>query len=75
MDGHNFRIGDKVRLRNPKSFLHIGTRILTIVDVDCGDIYIPVWYEGIRNTYFPLKPSEIEYVSRKGQQLLFKFMT
>lgn len=74
MNNSNFKVGDKVRLRNPKQF-SLGTRILTIIDSDCGGKFIPVWYKGIKGGwYFPLKPCEIELVNEKGKQLLFDFM-
>ena len=75
MDKGNFKIGDKVRLKNPKTFPHLGTKVLTITEADCGDKFIPVNYDGMRvSGYFPLYPFEIEHLVKVGEQLLFAFM-
>ena len=72
---HSFKIGDKVKLKDPKQFV-FGRKILTIVEGNCGDKYIPVIFEGMEvSGYFPLYPHEIEKVNVIGQQLLFSFMT
>lgn len=73
MEKHNFKVGDKVRLKDPKQF-RLGTKTLTIIDYGCGNLYLPVWYEGMKYNYFPVKPFEIEHISRKGEQLTFSFM-
>ena len=71
---HSFKIGDKVKLKDPTQFA-FGRKILTIVAGDCGDVYMPVIFEGMKvQGYFPVKPCEIEKVNIKGQQLLFSFM-
>ena len=75
MEKHNFKIGDKVKLKDPRPFPHLGTRVLTIVDLDCGYKYLPVWYEGMSWSYFPVLPSEIKHVVKVGEQLLFSFMS
>lgn len=70
-----FKVGDKVKLKDPKQF-KFGRKVLTVIEADCGDMYIPVTFEGMGvKGYFPLKSCEIEHVSRKGEQLLFFFMT
>ena len=74
MNEHNFKIGDKVRLKDHVNFKCKG-KVLTIVDLDCGYKYIPVKWEGMRWAYFPLLPSEIEHLVKVGEQLLFSFMT
>ena len=69
-----FKIGDKVKLKDPQQFA-FGGKILTIVAGDCGDKYIPVVFEGMRvSEYFPVKPCEIKKVNVIGEQLLFSFM-
>lgn len=75
MKGHNFKKGDKVKLKNPRQF-KCGGKILTIIK-EAGknnDKFIHVTYEGSTGGYFPLYPDEIEYILRKGEQLLFSFM-
>ena len=68
---HSFKIGDKVTLKNPKSF-SLGTEILTIVRFNGR--YIKVTWGKSKEREFPLLPNEIKYVVVKGQQLLFSFM-
>jgi len=72
MDKKGFKIGDKVKLKNPRSF-SLGAATLTIVRFQGS--FIKVIWGGIKERDFPLLPNEIEYVSRKGEQLLFDFMT
>ena len=69
---HNFKIGDKVKLKNPRSF-SLGTETLTIIRFDKK--FIKVAWGELKEREFPLYPHEIEYVPRKGEQLLFSFMT
>lgn len=73
---HNFKVGDKVKLKScyVKRFPSVGAQTLTIVGGNCGDRYIHVWHKELVWKYFPLKPCEIEHVVVKGQQLLFSFM-
>ncbi len=71
MNKHSFKIGDKVRLKNPKSF-SLGTETLTIVCFD--QKFIKVIWGGMKEREFPLYPDEIEKVNVIGQQLLFSFM-
>lgn len=71
MDKKSFKIGDKVRLKNPESFL-LSTEILTIIRFE--EKFIKVIWGGRKEREFPLYPDEIEYVSRKGEQLMFSFM-
>jgi len=71
---YNFKIGDNVKLKNPRQF-RCGAKVLTIVkEAEDSNKYLHVTYEGINYTYFPLLPHEIEHVSRKGEQLTFSFM-
>jgi len=73
MKKHNFKVGDKVRLKNPKQF-SCGAKICTVVDVDCGSAFVPVRYDGVKSIYFPLLPNEIKYVTEVGGQYMFSFM-
>ena len=76
MTKHNFKIGDKVRLKNSKQF-RFGAVTLTITKIINNYQFIYVIYEGISKrgySYFPLKPCEVEPVVRIGEQLLFSFM-
>jgi len=68
---HNFKIGDKIKLKNPKSF-SLGTATLVIVRFD-GE-YIKVTWGGVSKREFPLLPNEIEIAIRVGEQLMFNFM-
>ena len=72
MNEHSFKVGDKVKVKNPKEWC-MNTRIGTIVGFDT---YIRVTYDGgdaLWNKY-PHLACEIEKVPIKGQQLLFSFM-
>ena len=73
MDNHNFKIGDRVRLKDPRPFPHLGTRVLTIIEIE--DKFINVEDKQVDCGYFPLYPIEIERAIKVGQQLLFDFMT
>lgn len=73
MNKHNFKIGDKVKLKPPWRF-SCGGKVLTVVDIDCGYKYIPVRWEGMKGVCFPLLPDEIEPVIKVGEQLTFEFM-
>ena len=66
---HNFKIGDKVKLKPFCSFSFEG-KTLTITGFN--DPYVCVKYEGMDENYpyFPLLPDEIEKVSIKGEQLM-----
>ena len=68
---HSFKIGDKVKLKNPKN-LSLGTQTLTIVRFH-GKFIKVTWGE-LKEREFPLYPREIECVLRKGEQLQFAFM-
>lgn len=72
MREHNFKIGDKVKLKDPESFPYLGTKVLIIIGFDGKYVQVKDgrWQDG----YFPLYPEEIEHVSRKGEQLTFSFM-
>ena len=72
MDRKGFKIGDKVKLKNPRSF-SLGIQTLTIVHFE-GKFIKVTWGE-LKEREFPLYPCEIEYVPRKGEQLLFSFMS
>ena len=74
---HSFKVGNTVKLkpRYVKLFPSVGAQTLTIVEGECGDRYIPVWHKGMKWTYFPLKPCEIEHAIKVGEQLLFNFMS
>ena len=74
---HNFKIGDRVRLKNG-SYCGIYSK-------DTGKVvgikrYIEVlWGESLgkrlcSNTAYPHKPNEIEHAAKVGEQLLFNFM-
>ena len=70
---HNFKVGDKVRLKDPKVFPHLGTKILTVIDF--SNKFANVRHKGmIKGAYFPLYPCEIEHIIKVGEQLLFAFM-
>ena len=69
---HNFKIGDKVKLKNPKPFPHLGTRVLIILGSD--DKFVFVEDKHGSSGYFPLYPKEIDHVVKVGEQLLFQFM-
>lgn len=71
-----FRVGDKVRLKDHVNF-RCGGKVLIVVKKAGDDFskYIHVTWEGLTHGYFPLFPDEIEYVPRKGEQLLFSFMS
>lgn len=66
-----FKVGDKVRLKNPKSF-SLGSETLTIICFDGK--FIKVIWGGQKEREFPLYSDEIEPVLRVGEQLLFEFM-
>lgn len=70
-----FKVGDKVKLKNPKQF-SCGAKVLTIIkEVKVEDNkFIHVIYKGLKGKYFPVMPHEIEKVVTEGQQLLFSFM-
>ena len=73
MDREGFKIGDKVKIKNPNDW-NMNIRIGTIVGFDT---YIRVTYEGgnvVWNRY-PHLAREIEHVVKVGEQLLFNFMT
>jgi len=74
MAKHNFKIGDKVKLKDPNSWENIGDSIGEVMGLIPP--YIRVGWGGsqkwMRN--YPHRPGEIEYVIRKGEQLLFSFM-
>ena len=73
---HSFKVGDTVKLKSRyvKRFPSVGAQILTVVEGDCREEYIPVWHKELKWAYFPIKPCEIEYVVRVGEQLVFNFM-
>jgi len=71
MDKKGFKIGDRVKLKNPESF-SLGATILTIIRFE--QKFVKVIWGGVKEREFPLYPNEIERVSRKGEQLLFSFM-
>ena len=68
---HNFKIGDKVKLKEPELW-----GIGGIGTVMSFDTYIRVtWSEGGNSAYnFPHLAREIECVVKIGEQLLFQFM-
>ena len=68
---HNFKIGDKVELKNPGTF-SLGIDVLTIVRIEKQ--FIKVIWGGVKKREFPLYPCEIKHVVKIGQQLLFSFM-
>ena len=69
---HNFKIGDKVTLKNPGHF-SLGTETLTIIRFE--QKFIKVIWGGVIKREFPLYPYEIEHAIKVGEQLLFSFMT
>lgn len=71
---HNFKLGDKVKLKEGvHSPLTCEGKILTIIAF--VDNYIFVTYPGISYDYFPLYSDEIEHIkTKKGKQLMFQFM-
>lgn len=71
MKKHNFKIGDKVQLKNPKSF-SLSIETLTIIRLEYK--YIKVIWGGVKEREFPLYPDEIEPAVRVGEQLQFSFM-
>lgn len=72
MDKESFKIGDKVKLKEPKDWGCIGG----IGTVMYFDNYIRVtWEKGEwAGENFPHFAREIEHTVRIGEQLLFKFM-
>ena len=72
MDRKGFKIGDKVTLKNPRSF-SLGTEVLTIICFQ-GKFIKVTWGE-LKEREFPLYPCEIKHVVKIGEQLLFSFMT
>ena len=68
---HNFKIGDKVTLKNPGSF-SLGIETLTIIRFEQN--FIKVIWGGVKEREFPLYPCEIKHIVKVGQQLLFSFM-
>ena len=73
MEKHDFKIGDKVKLKPAyiNLFRKQGTKIGEIVEFN--DKYIRVRYDGRRHG-FPYKPYEIEHIVKVGEQLMFAFM-
>ena len=71
MDKKGFKVGDKVRLKDPKSF-SLGIETLTIVRFE--QKFIKVAWGKAKNGEFPLYPNEIEFVVKVGEQLQFAFM-
>lgn len=71
-----FKIGDKVKLKNPASF-SCGDKVLTIIKEAGKDNnkFIYVTYEGESCKYFPLYPDEVELAVKVGEQLTFAFMS
>ena len=67
-----FKVGDKVKLKDPKSF-SLGTETLTIIRFE--ENFIKVIWGGLKEREFPLYPEEIEHVVKIGEQLMFDFMT
>ena len=67
----NFKVGDKVKLKNPKSF-SLGTEVLTIVRLE--EKFIKITWGGVKAREFPLYPDEIKHIVKVGEQLLFSFM-
>lgn len=67
-----FKVGDKVKLKNPTIF-KLGYKVCTIIAFT--NDFIDVIYDGIGwPGYFPLKSCEIEKVNEVGKQLVFPFM-
>ena len=71
MRSYNFKIGDKVKLKNPGSF-SLDTETLKIIRFE--NQFIKVTWGGVKEREFPLYPCEIEHVIKVGEQLLFSFM-
>ena len=72
MSNHNFKIGDKVKLKPSyiRQFKQ-GTKHGEVIGFN--DKYIRVKYKG-RECGFPYKPNELEFVVKVGEQLMFNFM-
>ena len=70
MDKKGFKVGDRVKLKNPRDFSHLGSMILTIMEFDSKFVLVN-W--GCAET-FPLYPNEIAHAVRVGEQLMFAFM-
>lgn len=71
MDKRGFKVGDRVKLKEPKKWSVGGIGIITGFD-----IYIRVKWEngGHRKDNFPHLPRELEHAIKVGQQLEFNFM-
>lgn len=66
-----FKVGDRVRLKNPRTF-SLGSETLTIIGFDKQ--FIKIIWGGKKDRQFPLYPDEIEYIVKVGEQLTFSFM-
>jgi hypothetical protein len=76
MEKHNFKIGDKVKLKDWVRFSCKGKVLIVVKEAeDDFSRYIHVTYEGVWGSYFPLLPDEIEPAIKVGEQLMFSFMT
>ena len=74
MANHNFKIGDRVRLKGSHYCGISSNDTGKVVSITC---YIGVMWGGklgsLLGTY-PHKPEEIEHAVKVGEQLLFQFM-
>ena len=72
MDRKGFKIGDKVKLKNPKQWSVGGAGLIVGFD---GYIRVS-WEKGSINvkSNFPHLVKEIEHVVKVGEQLMFAFM-
>lgn len=74
MSNHNFKIGDKVKLKS--DYIHLfpqRTKVGKVIGFD--GIFVLVAYSGVHyKDGFPYRPKEIEFTVRVGEQLLFDFM-
>ena len=76
---HNFKIGDKVKLKG--SFCGIsGNDTGKVVKVKVGGYIRVLWGGDLgrklgKGDLYPHTPHEIEHIVKVGEQLLFNFMT
>ena len=73
MKKHNFKVGDKVKLKDPRDW-SMGDKVGIIVRFTAP--YIQVDWEGIDEwkKNYPHLPKEIEHIVKVGEQLMFSFM-
>jgi len=72
MSEHNFKKGDKVKLRKPKCW-SMGDSVGEVVGFDPPFIRV-TWKGKVYQEDYPHLVREIEYVMKVGEQLTFGFM-